>query len=67
MRLRKDLQVLQCDCCEKLMVVTNDEFVELFKQGEITTDEEDFLADILDEILRDECDGCDFNCEECEY
>ena len=69
MRLRKDLQILECECCGELVVVNNDEFVELFRQGEIVTEDELLLAEILDEILNDEeefdCEFCDEDCEEC--
>lgn len=66
MKLRKDLLVLECECgC--LEIVTNEEFIELFKNDEISTDMEEVLADILDGILGDECDECDFDCENCEY
>lgn len=70
MRLRKDLVVLECTCCNELVVVNNDEFVELFRQGEIITDDEILLAEILDEILVDDeedydCEFCEFDCDEC--
>lgn len=67
MRLRKDLLVLECDCCNELMVVTHEEFIELFKNDEISTELEEALADILDEILDDGCASCEFDCEECEF
>jgi hypothetical protein len=51
------------------MIVTNEEFIELFRQGEIVTEDELLLAEILDEILNDEeefdCEFCDEDCEEC--
>lgn len=67
MKLRKDLLVLECGCCGELEIVTHEEFVELFKNDEIETELEEALADIIDEILDDECECCDFDCEECEF
>lgn len=81
MRLRKDLLVLECEDCGELEIVTHEEFVELFRNDEITTDLEEILSEILDDILDDgeyelefdefdeydECYMCEFDCDDCEF
>lgn len=50
-KLNSNYVVLECMECGEIVVVSNEEFVKIFKNDEIITENEILLSDILDEIL----------------